>query len=159
MAGRRQRFCFEDSAQPPLRDIGPYPDVVTEAHRFGEWWRQQMSRQFPLDAMVLRLLIEGDPGGEPEVSVELDFDADWTAVHRIVREKGSWIACPDVWYHPRRDGVTGQPTARQRRQANPDRHRHRIAELRDQAIALDDRSPPPSRTATSSVNYWSTAGT
>jgi len=74
------------------------------------------------------------------VTVELEFHRDWTAVHRLVRDHGSWVASGEVEFLPRRDGVQGEPLARDKRRANLDRHRHRVDALLREAIALDESS-------------------
>ncbi len=72
------------------------------------------------------------------MTVELDFDPAWTAVHRLVRQQGTWIAAGAPTFQPRHEGMRDEPTARARRRANIDRHRHRIGSLTRSAVALDE---------------------
>ena len=60
-----------------------------DGHRgaWGAFWRAQWATPFPMDAACLRLVVEGAEGEEPDVLVELDFHPDWTAVHRLVRDR------------------------------------------------------------------------
>jgi hypothetical protein len=137
----RLRFTFEDFAQPQLLEGLPDPD---DRKGMGAFWRRQWGRKPALDAMELRLVVEGEPPGEPDVTVELDFDPDWTAVHRLVRHKGTWIVqAGDPEYLPRRHGVGGEPGERKKREANLDRHLPRIRVMIDEAVALDDRFKGP----------------
>jgi hypothetical protein len=137
--GRTVRYVFTDPNQPPFRDDIPYPDPLTEQHKMGAFWAAQWSQQFAMDASELRLIVEGEEEGDPCVTVELDFHSDWTAIHRLVREKGSWVAAPEITFRPRHDSVVGAaPKARDQRRANLDRHRPRIDELLRAAMELED---------------------
>ena len=120
----------------PVPQTKPWED----GHRgaWGAFWRAQWATPFPMDAACLRLVVEGVEGEEPDVLVELDFHPDWTAVHRLVRDRGTWVAATDIRFEPRRPDVQASaPTARERRRANLDRHRHRIDTLLREAVALD----------------------
>ncbi len=70
--GQRLRYLFEDPDQPTLREDTPYPDIRkldrSEPGWREEWnrqasnfWREQWAQPFALDAMVLRLVVEGEP--------------------------------------------------------------------------------------------------
>jgi len=137
VTSQRLRYVFEDPAQPPLDDTVPYPDVVTEQHKMGAYWRHQWGRPLALDAMALRLVVEGHKGHAPDVTVELDFDPSWTAIHRLVREHGTWMPSGEVVYQ---SSERNPPplTERDKRRANFDRHRDRVEALIDEAIALDE---------------------
>ena len=95
--------------------------------------------------VMLRLVIEGlppsgstQPPGDPDVAVELEFDSDWTARHRLVRKGGRWIASGDVEFLPETDNPN-RLTSRLRRSASLERHLPRIERLIAKAIALDSR--------------------
>lgn len=94
-----------------------------------------------LEDPQLRLVIEGQPGAEPTVVIEIQLGRDWIARHNISREKGVWMLSAAHDFVPRRD--TPEPlTARLKRKATVHPHLPRIERLLEDALVLDRKLDP-----------------
>ncbi len=155
-------YVFTDANQPELDESVPVPQTNPledlEGHRsaWGAFYREQWNRPFPQDAMVLRVVVSGEPGGDPEVFAELDFEEDWTAHHELVRKRGQWVHSGlTVYTHTAADEPV-EPTGRQKRAANVDRHLPRLRKLLSQG--LDPRLGAHGEWAEMLIYEWDLSG-
>jgi hypothetical protein len=124
---QRRRFVFDDLGGADIPD-----DLRYDRDEADEYWRAAWGQEPQADTAV-RLVVEGGEDDAAECWVEIEFDRDWVAVYPLVFDKGRWL--PDEpRFRPARDGVSGQPTARQRQRASIERERPRIARLLEEAV-------------------------
>ena len=122
------------------RTLIDIPSVEVDPADLAESWRRAAVEDCPPD---LAIVLEGSQDDVQQYDVEVDFDRDWVASHKIERRGGTWTPSGEVLVrqkpatgegerevdaHPEAAG-SSKPSERQCARAGMDSHLDRIQEF------------------------------